>query len=125
MTHNGNVKTSKHICLTMTLKSLTSSCKVVDILNRCGYCISYNAVEELETEATYMSTSRSWLCPEVINKTENLSVGIAYDNFDRFVDTKTGKDTLHVTVGIIYQNIETILEVNIVEELQETFSNRH
>ncbi|VVC93252.1 unnamed protein product [Leptidea sinapis] len=28
---------------------------------------------------------------------------VAFDNFDRFVDTATGKDTLHDTVGIIYQ----------------------
>lgn len=46
------------------------------------------------------------LRPEVINKTSNLSTGVAFDNFDRFVETKTGKDTLHDTVGIIYQNID-------------------
>lgn len=34
-----------------------------------------------------------------------MCTGIAFDNFDRFVDTLTGKDTLHDTVGIIYQNI--------------------
>lgn len=81
VTHNGNIKTSKHISLGMAIKSLTSSRKVVDILNRYGHCISYNVIEELETEATYTSTSRAGLCPEIINKTENLSVGIAYDNF--------------------------------------------
>lgn len=117
MTHNGNLKTPKHICLGMTLKSLTSSRKVVDIMNRYGHCISYNAIEELETEATYTSTSRAGLCPEIINRTDNLSVGIAYDNFDRFVDTKTGKDTLHDTVGIIYQNIDPTLEN--VEEIED------
>lgn len=31
---------------------------------------------------------------------------MAYDNFDRFVETTSGKDTLHDTVGIIYQNIQ-------------------
>ncbi|GFW80338.1 uncharacterized protein TNCV_2944711 [Trichonephila clavipes] len=38
--------------------------------------------------------------------------GVAYDNFDRFVETTNGKDTLHDTVGIIYQNIEA----NTIEE---------
>lgn len=30
---------------------------------------------------------------------------MAFDNHDRFVNTQTGKDTLHDTVGIMYQNI--------------------
>ena len=29
--------------------------------------------------------------------------GLAWDNFDRFVETSSGKDTLHDTVGIAYQ----------------------
>lgn len=33
-----------------------------------------------------------------------MCTGVAFDNFDRFVETKSGKDTLHDTVGIIYQN---------------------
>lgn len=32
--------------------------------------------------------------------------GVAYDNVDSFVQTRTGKDTLHDTVGIIYQDIQ-------------------
>lgn len=56
MVHNDNIKTPKHICLGMALKSLTSSRKVIDIINRYGHCISYSAVEELETEATFTST---------------------------------------------------------------------
>lgn len=104
--HNGQVKTSKHITLGMTLKSLTSSRKIVDIVNRYGHCISYQSVEELETETTYASIEKSNLCPEKIKKTPELCTGLAYDNFDRFVETTSGKDTLHDTVGIIYQNIE-------------------
>ncbi|KAK9876484.1 hypothetical protein WA026_012796 [Henosepilachna vigintioctopunctata] len=83
---------------------------------------------ELETEATYTSTSRAGLCSEVINRTDNLSVGIAYDNFDRFVDTKTGKETLHDTVGIIYQNIDPTLEniedIEDVDDLRDISTKR-
>lgn len=57
MTRNVNIKTSKHIFLGMTMASLTSRHKVVEILNRYGHYISYSAVEELETEATDTSTS--------------------------------------------------------------------
>lgn len=58
MTHNGSIKTFKHVCLGMTLKNFTFGCKVVNILNRYGHCISYNAIEELETESTYASTAQ-------------------------------------------------------------------
>lgn len=121
--HNGNIKTPKHICLGMALKSLTSSRKVIDIINRYGHCISYSAVEELETEATFTSTLRTGLCPEAINKTQDLSAGVAYDNYDRFVETTTGKDTLHDTVGIIYQNIN-LDNLEDDEGLPKTFTNR-
>lgn len=32
---------------------------------------------------------------------------MTFDNYDRFVETCTGKDSLHNTVGIFYQNIQT------------------
>lgn len=104
--YNGQVKTSKHIVLEMSLKILTSSRKIIDVIHRYGHCISYPAVEELETEATYTSIQQSSICPEAIIKSPHLCTGVAFDNFDRFVETNSGKDTLHDTVGIIYQNID-------------------
>ena len=103
---NGSIKPSKHIALGMALKSLTSSKKVINIVNKYGHCCSYTVLEELETEATFASTSRTQICPEDIIRAPNLCTGLAFDNFDRFVDTMTGKDTLHDTVGIIFQNID-------------------
>lgn len=104
---NGKCKTSKHIKLGMALKSLTSSRNIIDIIHRYGHCISYPGVEELETEATYYAMQKSTLCPEAIKLNPNLCTGVAFDNFDRFVETKSGKDTLHDTVGIIYQNVDS------------------
>lgn len=98
--------------LGITLKSLTSSRKIIDIINRYGHCISYQGIEELETETTYTSFEQSSLYPEMIKRNPDLFTGVAYDNFDRFVETINGKDTLHDTIGIIYQNIEA----NITEE---------
>lgn len=102
---NGTIKTSKHINLGMTVKGLTNSKKIVNILNKYGHCCSYTVLEELETEATFAATRRSMLCPDDIIPSRNLCTGLAYNNFDRFVDTATGKDTLHDTVGIMFQNI--------------------
>ena len=101
---NGTVKTSKHVTLGLALKSLTSSRKVIDIFNRYGHCCSYNVIEELETEVTFSSSKRSNICPQDIIQVRNLMTRVAFDNFDRFVDTRNGKDTLHDTVGIIFQN---------------------
>ncbi|CAH0563075.1 unnamed protein product [Brassicogethes aeneus] len=104
----GRIKTSKHLTLGMAMKSLTSSRKVVDILNKYGHCSSYNVIEEIETELTFSSTDREDLCPSDIIKTGDWLAGVAFDNYDRFVDTHTGKDTLHDTVGIIYQTIPSL-----------------
>lgn len=74
-------------------------------MNKLGHCISYSVIEELETEAAYTSFTKSSLCPSNINMKNGLHTGVAFDNFDRFVETNTEKETLHATVGIIYQNI--------------------
>ncbi|GFY61459.1 hypothetical protein TNIN_340721 [Trichonephila inaurata madagascariensis] len=77
------VKPSKHITLGMTVKSLTSSRKMINIINRLGHCCNYNTLEELETEAMISSVSRSQICPPVIIQSPSLSTGVAFDNFDR------------------------------------------
>lgn len=90
----------------MTMKSLTNSKKIVNILNKYGHCCSYSTLEGLETEATFSAIGRSLLCPEDIIPENNLCTGLAFNNFDRFGrNTCTGKHTLHDTVGIMFQNI--------------------
>ena len=100
--HRGRIKTSKHITLGMALKSSTSSGKVVTLLNHFGHCISYHGIEELETEATFTISN---ICPFGMVLNPDLHNGVAFDNFDRYVETRTGKgDTLHDTVGIVFQD---------------------
>ena len=36
---------------------------------------------------------------------KSCSAGLAFDNYDRFTETLSGKDTLHDTVGIAYQTV--------------------
>ncbi|CAG4994332.1 unnamed protein product [Parnassius apollo] len=99
----GRVKPSKHLTLGLSMKSMTSSRKVLTILNRYGHTIGYNLAEEIETEMTYSSQNENSTIPAGISRVDGRSTHVAFDNFDRFVDTATGKDTLHDTVGIIYQ----------------------
>ena len=49
-----------------------------------------------------------------------LSIGVAFDNFDRFVETLSGRNKLHDTVGVAYltQRLPTIDE----QEEEEQFS---
>ena len=36
----------------------------------------------------------------------NACTGLAFDNCNHFVETSTGKDTLHDTVGMAYQTLK-------------------
>jgi hypothetical protein len=89
----------------LIMKNVTGSRKVIEILNKHGYCISYNSVEEIETELTYSLTesSASKHLPADIVLSPDFPIGVAFDNQDRFVETANGKNTLHDTVGIAYQ----------------------
>lgn len=58
------------------------------------YCIVY-------------SSTYSQSCPSGILLQPHLSTGVAFDNFDRFVETSNGKDTPNDTVGIIFQFVES------------------
>ncbi|KAJ8677787.1 hypothetical protein QAD02_013574 [Eretmocerus hayati] len=113
---NARIKPSKHIVLGITLKSLTNSRKVIDVINRYGHCCSYSTLEGIETEATFSASSSSDVCPPDISRKGNLCTGVAWDNSDGFVDTINGKDTRHDTVGIIFQLEDESLE-NVQENL--------
>ena len=110
----GRKKPGKQLKLGLTVKSLTGSKRVIEVLNRLGHCASYTTLEELETELTY-SMEDNDLTPDGIEKDPNLATGVAFDNFDRFVETLSGKDTLHDTVGIVYQCDTTTTNASIQE----------
>ena len=100
---NGRKKPSKYLKLGLAIKSVTGSKKLIRMLNRYRHCVSYTTREKLETELTFAVTSVSKISPSDLVPDSSLTVGIAYDNFDQFVDTLSGKSTLHNTVGIVYQ----------------------
>lgn len=68
--------------------------------------MSYTSVESLETELTFAVSSDLRSTPHGLKLKPNLKVGCAFDNYDPFVDTIDGKNTLHDTNGIVYQDIE-------------------
>lgn len=102
---NSRIKPSKHITFGIALKRLTNSKNIINIVNIYGYCCSYTIIEELETKMTFVSSNSRQISPEDIVYQPNLLTRVAFDNFDKFVYI-AGKDTLHDTVGIIFQNID-------------------
>ena len=54
-------------------------------------------------QLTFEGTKENRLIPQQMTMDSEAGVGLAFDNFDRFVETLSGKDTLHDTVGIAYQ----------------------
>lgn len=99
----GRCNPAESLTLGLAMKSLTNSRQVITMLNRHGHTIGYNLAEELEIEMTYTSVQNNIVIPTGITATNRLCTHVALDNFDRFVDTTSGKDTMHDTVGIIYQ----------------------
>ena len=102
-TTSGIKNLSKHSQIGLAIKSLTGSRKVVKILNRMGNCVSYSTVEELETELSFEANKNNKETPFEMKTTPEFKTGIACDNFDRFVEIKSGKDILHDTVGNAYR----------------------
>lgn len=104
---NGAIKPATSLQLGLVAKSITGSRKVIEILNRMGHCINYTLVTELETELAYGNSLGKKLLPHgLIGNSPGLRTHLAFDNFDRYVETIDGKDTLHDTVGIIFQNVD-------------------
>ena len=54
-------------------------------------------------QLTFEGTKENRLIPQQMTMDSEAGVGLAFGNFDRFVETLSGKDTLHDTVGIAYQ----------------------
>lgn len=119
---NGLIKPSVTVQLGLATKSLTGSRKMLNILNRLGYSISYTTVEELETEIAFGCSAKQQVVPFGLKThSPHLNTHVAFDNFDKFVETASGKNTLHDTVGIVYQNIEEHVPVS----HEETIGRQH
>lgn len=104
-TSSGTIKPSSCLCLALITKSLTGSRRMIEILNRMGHCVSYTVVEGLETELAYGCAANTNILPYGLVPVPTLRTHVAFDNYDKFVETSSGKDTLHDTVGIVYQNM--------------------
>ena len=79
---------------------------------------SYHTIKEIENEMTIETTKSVKATPFGMSLNANAAAGVAWGNFDRFMETETGKDMLHDTVGIVYQVLEKS-QPNILEDNRE------
>lgn len=67
-----------------------------------GQSINYHAVEEIETNLAHAILDRQLNCPA--GTVSGVMCGLAFDNYDELTHTLSGSDTLHDTMGILYQS---------------------
>ena len=72
---SGKLKPSKHILLGMSLKSITGSRKVQEVVNHFGRCIGYHTAEEYETQLATKIIGRKQVLPDGLEESKGLSVG--------------------------------------------------
>ena len=102
----GRVKLPKHTSLAMCVHHLTSSKRLIELLNRMGHCVFYDEMRAVNTS----------IAEEVLAKVEEFAtviptnikpgafVQIAANNNDLNEEALDGKNTTHATTILIYQN---------------------
>ena len=100
---SGKKKPRKHLELGINLKILTGSRQIFEIMNRLGHCASYHTVEKVETALTVDTKKEGISFPKGLKPFRGSGLGTAWDNFNRFVETLNGQDTLHDTVEIAFR----------------------
>ena len=96
----------KHISLGLTLKSISGSKRVVNLMNRYGHCVSNETLRRIDMGIEEsVNMEQGDVVPDGIHKRSGKCTGSAFDNFDVNVETLNGLGTVHHTYGIVYQNI--------------------
>ena len=120
----GSVRPWKQTVLGLGIGTLTGSKLILRILNRLGYSLSYDEIKALETEFAFSTEESDHDAPDGIELKPDLGTGLAWDNYDVNMETLDGKDTLHATVGICYQNMTNGNETNVQPVATRSGRNR-
>ena len=99
---NGRIATPKHHALSMTVRHMTGSSQLINILNGLGHSSSYSATLEHDTALALVELSRGEL-PVPKGIMDGLFTTMVWDNIDFGEETLSGKGTTHSTNGIIIQ----------------------
>ena len=101
----GEKKMPKHIGLASTVQHIWRAKSLVTMLNRHGHCISYDSLKRIDTKWANMMKSVDDNPYAVIPS--NIQSGVftqaAADNADFNINNLDGKDSVHVTSVVLYQ----------------------
>ena len=78
-TSHGRIKPGKHLSLALSIKSLTGSCKVIELINRLGHCSGYHIAENLETQFATEISARNRAMPGGMSNNQDLCTSLAWD----------------------------------------------
>ena len=102
---NGRMKTPKHVVLPLTVRNLTSSSQLVEMLNHFGHSLPNSVVQEVETAMaeTHIGLLEKGVIYTPPNIQPNVPVVMCWDNNDINEETLTGHGTIHCANGILIQ----------------------
>ena len=106
-TQKSRVKTPKHIGLSMSIKHLTGSKQLVNMLHSQGHCLSYDDLCRVESAIASDTLQLAEESGGVYIPTNMVAGGpfihSAMDNIDINEETRSGEGTTHVLGGLLYQ----------------------
>ena len=99
------VKTPKHIGLAMSIKHLTGSKQLVNMLHSQGHCLSYDDLSRVESASDTLQLAEEsggvYIPTNMV--TGGPFIHSAMDNIDINEETRSGEGTTHVLGGLLYQ----------------------
>ena len=102
---SGEIKMPEHVGLAFSVHYIWRAKDLVTILNRHGHCISYDALKRIDTAWAEMMGSVECNSYTVIpsNIVEGVFTQAAADNADFNGNNLDGKDSVHITSAMLYQ----------------------
>lgn len=102
--HDGRKRTPLHIATGMSVHHVSRSRATIMNLNRLGLSISYDEVERYRVGlATYTARLAENLTPLPSHFNPEAFTTVAFDNFDHDTFSISGKEGVHDTVSVVYQ----------------------
>ena len=103
----GKVMTAKHFVLGMGLHNMTRSKKLIQLINKLGHCIDYNAVCDILTaqaqKSSELAKSSSILHLTPISTNNSIKTWFWVDNYDEKVETNCGGGSVNITALMAFQ----------------------
>ena len=99
---NGKKQTPKSLCLGLTMRHLTGSSQVLELLSKLGHCASYHSILRYDTTLAQLQLALGDVfIPAGVQK--SVPTTIVWDNVDFGEETTSGHGTTHHTNGILIQ----------------------